>query len=231
MMVEKEYFMHKKIFLVALTACALLNSSFCFAQEPRNIFLVKSKLVQYHDSGEYLKDQARVIDQAMEYLKTRITANSKSHHPKKLAIVLDIDETSLSNYPDMRALDFGGTFQEIVDAEGKGTDPVIQPTLNLYRYAKENSVSVFFVTGRTENYRAGTEKNLLDMGYKNWDGLILKSENYHEKSAANYKILAREDIEKHGYDIVLNIGDQRSDLVGGHADKTFRLPNPYYIVP
>jgi len=31
--------------------------------------------------------------------------------------------------------------------------------------------------------------------------------------------------------IVLNIGDQQSDLVGGHADKAFKLPNPYYLIP
>jgi len=31
-----------------------------------------------------------------------------------------------------------------------------------------------------------------------------------------------------GYAIVVNIGDQMSDLDGGFAERTFKLPNPFY---
>jgi len=34
-----------------------------------------------------------------------------------------------------------------------------------------------------------------------------------------------------GYDILLTIGDQYSDLKGGYADKGFKLPNPMYYLP
>ena len=34
-----------------------------------------------------------------------------------------------------------------------------------------------------------------------------------------------------GYDIVANFGDQFSDLNGGFADKTFKMPNPNYFMP
>jgi HAD superfamily, subfamily IIIB (Acid phosphatase) len=34
-----------------------------------------------------------------------------------------------------------------------------------------------------------------------------------------------------GYDIVANFGDQFSDLEGGHADRTFKMPNPNYFLP
>ncbi|MDQ0403073.1 hypothetical protein J2S50_001622 [Streptomyces sp. DSM 40167] len=30
--------------------------------------------------------------------------------------------------------------------------------------------------------------------------------------------------------IVANVGDQYSDLRGGHADRTYKLPNPTYFV-
>ena len=33
------------------------------------------------------------------------------------------------------------------------------------------------------------------------------------------------------YDIVANFGDQYSDLIGGHADRTVKLPNPTYYLP
>ena len=60
---------------------------------------------------------------------------------------------------------------------------------------------------------------------------ILKPFDYKEKTVAIYKSHMREQIEKQGYDVVLNIGDQKSDLAGGHADKAFKLPNPYYFIP
>ena len=46
-----------------------------------------------------------------------------------------------------------------------------------------------------------------------------------------YKSGTRAYIESLGYDIVGNFGDQFSDLEGGYADKTFKLPNPNYYLP
>ena len=34
-----------------------------------------------------------------------------------------------------------------------------------------------------------------------------------------------------GYDIVANFGDQFSDLNGGFADSTYKIPNPMYFLP
>ena len=46
-----------------------------------------------------------------------------------------------------------------------------------------------------------------------------------------YKSGTRAYIESQGYDIVGNFGDQFSDLLGGFADKTFKMPNPNYFLP
>jgi Predicted secreted acid phosphatase len=46
-----------------------------------------------------------------------------------------------------------------------------------------------------------------------------------------YKSGTRAYIESLGYDIVGNFGDQFSDLLGGFADKTFKMPNPNYYLP
>jgi hypothetical protein len=46
-----------------------------------------------------------------------------------------------------------------------------------------------------------------------------------------YKSGVRAHLEDLGWDIVGNFGDQFSDLVGGFADKTFKLPNPNYFLP
>jgi len=50
------------------------------------------------------------------------------------------------------------------------------------------------------------------------------------RSGAPLQDRHRSQIEADGYTIIANIGDQASDLQGGHAEKTFKLPNPFYIV-
>jgi len=202
-----------------------------FAVQPTNLAIDKAQIQHYVDSGQYYQDIKSVISKAKTYLAKQIAENNKLPHPKKLAIVLDIDETSLSNYPDMLKLNFGGTMNTINKFESEGHDPAIKPTLTLYNFAKKNNVAVFFITGRKENARAKTAKNLKHVGYKNWDGLYLKPLNYDHKSAILYKTEIRKKITNQGYNIVLNLGDQQSDLKGAFADKTFLLPNPFYIVP
>jgi len=62
-------------------------------------------------------------------------------------------------------------------------------------------------------------------------------ENLHLRDAhsqsgvADCKTSKRVDIENRGFAIIASIGDQKSDLAGGHAEMTFRLPNPFYFFP
>lgn len=219
----------KRIFSQSLIASLALASGFLFAAEPTNLHTVKQEVIKYHDSGEYDKDIANVMAGAMKYLKQRVSESKKDG--KKLAVVLDIDETSLSNYPDMRRLDFGGTIQEIRADEDKGDDEAITPTLIFYKYAKANNVAVFFITGRFENEREATEANLKKAGYQNWDGLVLRHGKFMQGSAVPYKTAMRKKLSENGYDIIISVGDQQSDLDGGYADTVYKLPNPYYFVP
>jgi predicted secreted acid phosphatase len=210
-------------------SCLLIASAAVAAKEPVNLAVIKHKLERYHDSGEYLHDISDVATKALRYLELRVERGD--FKGKKPAIVLDIDETSLSNYPDMVRLDFGGTIEEIRQDEDKGTDEAIEPTLKLYRYAKAHHIAVFFITGRHEEERQVTEENLQKAGYLNHDGLILRSGDYKKAPASVYKTAMRNQLIEKGYDIILNMGDQQSDLRGGYADKTFKLPNPYYLIP
>jgi predicted secreted acid phosphatase len=148
---------------------------------------------------------------------------------KRLAIVLDIDETSLSNYSAIEADDFtyGPNSQAEADDE-VGT--AIAPTLALYNHAKSLGVTPFFVTGRPEAQRAVTEDNLRREGYSDWKQLYLKPAGTTLTTVA-YKSGARRAIERQGYRIVANIGDQYSDLAGGHAQRAFKLANPFYFLP
>jgi HAD superfamily, subfamily IIIB (Acid phosphatase) len=52
-----------------------------------------------------------------------------------------------------------------------------------------------------------------------------------DRSIVPFKSGERARIEANGYTIIANIGDQDSDLAGGHALHTCKLPNPAYYIP
>jgi predicted secreted acid phosphatase len=211
-------------------SCALIISTKSFA-EPANLGQLKATLITYQSSGEYDKEVASVIAKAKAYIDDMASQNQKSSKPLKLAIVLDIDDTSLSNYPNISASNFCQNQDEIDKAISSANDPVIAPTLALYNDALNHHIAVFFVTGRRDNMNKATVKNLKDTGFANWSGLYFRPKGDQQPSVIPYKTQARTQIEEAGYTIIASIGDQDSDLAGGHAAKTFKLPNPFYYLP
>ncbi len=184
-------------------------------------------LQAYHDSGAYEKDLAAIDARARRYLRWRLRREA-THRARwrKPALVLDIDETALSNYAYL------GEFKNIIASLAQGavsaTTPAIAPTLRLYDVAKARGVAVFFITGRPTALQSFTVQNLTKAGYSGWSGLTL---NPGGETLTQYKSAARAGIEKQGYRIILNVGDQESDLAGGHASRAFKLPNPFYYSP
>lgn len=213
--------------------CSLLFILPCivYATPPYQLYRVKEALVRYHNSGQYQKDLAAKDELALHYIKKRYAENKLLTHPKKLAVVFDIDETTLSNYRHMVKMQFGGSYHQIMQAVAKGDDPAIKPSLKVYRYAIKHNIAVFFVTGRSEKYRAITIQNLKKAGYTQWTGLYFEPNHVKYASAILYKAPVRKHIEQQGFDIIASIGDQYSDLKGGYDDKGFKLPNPYYHIP
>lgn len=209
--------------------CAVLISTKSFA-EPKNIHSLKKELQAYYDSGEYNKEITNIISDANNYVIKQVRLNNASTNPKKLAIVLDIDETSLSYYHNMAKHNFCynpvAAKNEILTANA----PAIKPVLTLYKNALKNKVSIFFVTARKNYAKQATIRNLKSAGYSDWSGLYLRPPAYKKGSIQKFKSETRAMLENKGYTIIASIGDQLSDLEGGHAQKTFKLPNPYYYI-
>ncbi|KTD20700.1 HAD family acid phosphatase [Legionella londiniensis] len=199
--------------------------------EPPNLGLLTSEVKTYHDSGAYANELSCVIAKARAYLVKRAILNRQSTQPQKLALVLDIDETSISNYQKMVKRGFAASKEQINREILRADSPAIKPTLALYQEALRQGVAVFFVTGRFESQREATIKNLKSAGYQKWTNLYLRPEAYQEQSIVPFKSQARANIAKQGYTIIASIGDQCSDLTGGYAEKGFKLPNPYYYLP
>ena len=158
------------------------------------------------------------------------------------ALVFDVDDTALSNWEVILADDFGRVIQGRCDAlpEGPcgwaswdllGRDPALAPTLRLFRQARSLEVAVFFVTGRPDAQRVATERNLREAGYAGYARLVMVPNGGRYASAADFKAPVRAGIEQEGYRIIANVGDQPSDLAGGHAERAFLLPNPFYRIP
>ena len=196
----------------------------------------------YHDSGQYEDDLETVGGRAQNYLDRRVPrirkqarrsckANGVKNCPKpKLAVVLDIDETSLSNYRIARGNELHRSDGRAGDEPVRGDLAAIDPTLDLVDDANRKGVSVFFITGRPDIQviRDKTTENLTSAGYSDWAELILNPGDAGGTVA--YKSGARAEIADDGYNIIVNMGDQDSDLKGGHAEQAFKLPNPYYFI-
>ena len=204
---------------------------------PRNLGELKLQLLDYKCFGAYDREIARILAGARVYVERRAA------RVKNPALVLDIDETALTNWPQMLANDFGYIIEGPCDlrqnfpcgiqAWEKSTQAeAIKPTLELFNAAKTKGVAVFFITGRTEDEqeRSATETNLRRAGYDGWTKLVMKPRDSSAASTADYKASERAKIEKLGYRIIANVGDQESDLRGGHAERIYRLPNPFYFI-
>ncbi|MEU9669011.1 HAD family acid phosphatase [Streptomyces bobili] len=156
------------------------------------------------DYSTWQADCLTVMNQALPYLKQRIDAVKPG---EKQALVLDIDNTTLET-------DFGFSYPQ----------PANKPVLDVARYAQEHGVSLFFVTARPGIISGVTDYNLKYAGYK-VSGLYVRGLFDLFKDVAAYKTAQRVNIESKGYTIIGNIGNSATDLSGGHAEKTFKLPD------
>jgi HAD superfamily, subfamily IIIB (Acid phosphatase) len=176
------------------------------------------------------------------------------------AIVLDVDDTTLatwnyevfSNWAYVSATNDTYVYGELF--------PAVPGMVAMVNQAAQEGYAIFWITGRGALQEAVTLGNLtasdvigLNAGYPapttlidGEDGLFTKPAvadypSYLQAACAgdpggkcttiHYKSATRAHIESLGYDIVASFGDQYSDLTGGYADRTFKMPNPNYFLP
>ncbi|MFF1928526.1 HAD family acid phosphatase [Streptomyces sp. NPDC058228] len=158
------------------------------------------------DYDTWQRDVAAVIDVARPYIQQRIAQTPAGQKP---AIVLDIDNSSLET-----DFHYFWTFPT----------PAIAKVRDLVRYADSQGVAIFFVTARPGIIASLTQHNLTAVGYP-VTGLYVRDLPDLFDEVSTYKTAKRAEIEARGYTIIANIGNNDSDLVGGHAERTFKLPD------
>lgn len=197
-----------------------------------NLDTLKNEVQQYHactcKCGCYAKDLDLQAERAVSFLKLRPAHRSGG---KKAAVLLDIDETTLSNWAEMVQAGFAydsKAFNAWVEAADA---PAIPATLRIVQEARALGVAVVFLTGRSEAQRAATEKNLRSAGFDGWEQLILRTPEQAGLTAEKYKSAERAKLVAQGYTLLLNVGDQWSDLRGTpEAEYSVKYPDPYYFL-
>ncbi|MEV0524451.1 HAD family acid phosphatase [Streptomyces sp. NPDC050439] len=198
----------------------------------------------------YAKDLARIQAKAKKDIRKAAAAHGKKAgkpgKAKKPAIVLDVDDTSLLSFDYEKRTNYtynSATWDAYVKAAKR---PAVFGMPELVTYAKSKGVEVFFLTGLSESQREGAVTNLAGAGYDTQlDTTHVFTKNKTappaylsgcatpakwECTTVQFKEGTRRHIESTGYNIVGSFGDQVSDLAGGYADKTYKLPNPTYFV-
>ncbi|TNM38614.1 acid phosphatase [Nocardioides albidus] len=120
---------------------------------------------------------------------------------KRLAVVLDIDNTSLATHYSWPA--------------------PIKRTLRLTRKAESKGMGVFFVTGRFADSLDNVTRALDAAGYHH-DGICGRQ---HGETLADSKQRCRAEYAAQGWTIVLNVGNRSTDFVGADYERKLRLPS------
>jgi len=170
-----------------------------------------------------------------------------------LAVVFDADDTTLWTY-DMEDAAMHFNFDPALQGTWVQDQrfPAVPGMPALVSEIEDRGYDVYGITGRSASQEPATLGNLEKVGYDAFD-----ADNFYTKfdattpkpdylschasvdpnddpdkcTTVEYKAGTRAHIESTGETIVLNIGDQYSDLQGGHAQHSVKLPNPTYYLP
>jgi len=205
--------------LVPLSAIAISNQTATAATSVESSYDYKDLneqqvmgLLWVERSAEY----KALCLQAYNIAKFRLDEELAIPHTKPLAVVVDIDETVLSNSPYQAWLvgqnkSFSSdTWKGWIDSAEAEAMPGAVEFLN---YAKSNGVHVFYITNRSLDKLTATLENLQNQGfpYADEEHLMLKT-NTDDKTA-------RRTFVRETHEIVILMGDSLTDFINDFAGK------------
>jgi predicted secreted acid phosphatase len=221
-----------------------------------NIDVVKKTIATYYgDPGTgianktdspYIREMRRIEWQQLPKIAAACYVAKRLH--QKPAVVFDTDDTMLETYDrEVGAMHFH--FDPVQNNQDV-LNEVFPATPGMVAFEKailKAGCQPIGITGRSAAQKAASIENVTKVGYVGFTDA-----NYFVKYAAGqksayldcaggqtcttieYKSGTRAYLEtKAGgkYRIIANLGDQYSDLIGGHARVDVKLPNPTYYLP
>lgn len=210
-----------------------------------NLGKVKNQIEAYYgDTGDhvaskystYAHDVAHVRKRARRMLPRLIRRVGDTP-----VVLVDVDDTTLLTYNYEATNDFGYDPEENADYIHNHGMRAVFGMPKLLNRASRMGAEVYYLTGRPESQKADTMRGLENAGYPDVTDKRVYLHNEENPpsyltcapdcSTVQYKSLTRKHIDSLGNQIVLNMGDQHSDLKGGFSDRTLKLPNPMYFLP
>ena len=195
-------------------------------------------IVGYYSGGSAAQDQADVAGSARTWTLRWLDRVCDGRKPKdvrecRAMAVFDIDETLLDNYGYYSAQTPAFTYAPATWAPFQAScqATAITATARLLRALRNTGMGIAVITGRSEADRAVTEACLRQNGIDGWTVLVMRDATTSGLTAAQYKAQARKELQRQGWRIGPSIGDQVSDMAGGHLRHGFLLPNPMYYIP
>ena len=184
---------------------ARLRASVCVA--PAMLLLLLAALVHpapaqaasLPSKSQWVADTYDAMQGSRAYVGRRVDQGGS-----RLAVNLDIDNTSLASHYDYGA--------------------PVAVTLRFARYARDHGVKLLFNTGRIRgDGRLAKAKDLLRAaGYRVTE--ICGRTSTHE-TLTHSKQRCRRHFVAEGWTLVANVGNRQSDFTGGSYEKAFRLPS------
>jgi 5'-nucleotidase (lipoprotein e(P4) family) len=188
----------------------------------------------------------RALDEALaDPARVGALEESSGDPSQPPAVIVDADETVLDNTGfEERVISAGITYDEKMWKQwtSEGVATAIPGATDFLAYARSRGVTVFYVTNRDEDERAGTAANLRKLGYPLDDTastLLLRENKESDKSARRKRVAG-------SHRILLMAGDDLNDFANLRrapwqerdafitkmqdwwGTRWFMIPNPMY---
>ena len=241
------------LLLLALAACASTTTTTTTAPACTPGHSIVNATLYVQSSAEYRASAIqtyaaarRALDEALaDPSRVGATEETNADPSQPPAVIVDADETVLDNTAfEARVIQKGMTYDEKMWKEwtAEGAATAIPGAAEFLAYAKSRGVTVFYVTNRDEDERAGTLANIRRLGFPIDDAganLLLRENKESNKSPRRQRVADR-------YRLLMLVGDdlndfanvrrapwqERDELIDRTKDwwgtRWFMLPNPMY---
>ncbi len=127
-------------------------------------------------------------------------------------VIFDMDDTLVT---DRHYTNVSNPFAFMYKGIHKGIDPMIE----LYNWCVKIGYKVCIVTGRNKSLHDISIQNLNNVGILHCDMFITKDS---KERVDVWKTRCRKEL---GGNIIFNIGDKESDLIGGYSIHSLQIPS------
>jgi predicted secreted acid phosphatase len=146
-----------------------------------------------------------------------------------VSVVIDIDETMISLQRTINKFDDGWFDESLAEIMVTTNYPAFPCVIDFVNLCMARNIKVYVLSSRRKKYTQYAKELLANAGYAQYTDLLLRDDDDHG-TIQNYKIMQRKALVEKGEHILINIGDQDSDLVGGYADHEKKFPNDWYEI-